>query len=161
VVQPRSKSKGKEEAKEEPAETVEDARKKPYAPPGSKNKKPKVDTGGEDKEAKAKAAEAEEKKASRRRIDEDRLAALAQPKPVKAAAAKKEDSERERGDEKAKAMIDGVTRGKNVDFESYLDRDVPVMSDKVKKKLTGPLPEVGFDASGSQKTGGSRKQSGS
>ena len=38
-------------------------------------------------------------------------------------------------------MLDKVARGKHVDLESYLDRDMPVLSEKLKKKYsTGALP---------------------
>lgn len=79
-----------------------------------------------------------------KKVDEERLLRLSQPKPIKQPPTQKEikeQKEKENGEEKAKQIINGVQRGKAVDFMSYLDRDVPAMSDKVKKKLSGPLPE--------------------
>lgn len=79
-----------------------------------------------------------------KKVDEERLSRLAQPKPVKqptTATSVDEQNDKEKGEEKAMKLISGVQRGKAVDFETYLDREVPAMSDKVKKKLSGPLPE--------------------
>lgn len=93
----------------------------------------------------------------------DRLAELAQPKPVKTATSShkdsEEDKEKERGEEKAKQMIDKVQRGKQVDLMSYLDRDVPAMNDKVKRKLGGPLPEFSKEGEDNMSEGrsGSRR----
>lgn len=41
-------------------------------------------------------------------------------------------------------MIEKVNRGKALNFEDYLDRDVPTMNDKIKAKLTGPLADTSF-----------------
>jgi hypothetical protein len=58
-------------------------------------------------------------------------------------------------------MIEAVQRGKAVDMESYLGRDVPVMNDKIKAKLSGPLPEFKKEgeSSGGEGTHGGSKRS--
>lgn len=75
-------------------------------------------------------------KSSDRKLDEDRLARLSQPKPVKQPPPKV-DSEKEKAEQKVKELLDKVSRGKTVDIQSYLDRDMPAMNEKFKKKISG------------------------
>jgi len=71
----------------------------------------------------------------KRQFDEDRLSKLATPKTSSKPDSKNEARGDKGGDEKVKEIADKVSRGKAMDFMSYLDRDVPAIDNKVKKKL--------------------------
>ena len=74
----------------------------------------------------------------KRQFDEDRLAKLATPKPTSKPGSKDEKRDKSpnsKGDEKVRDITDRVSRGKAMDFMSYLDRDVPAIDNKLKKKL--------------------------
>lgn len=75
-------------------------------------------------------------KSSERKVDEDRLLKLSQPKPVKQPQPKI-DSEKERAEQKVKDLLEKVSKGKTVDIQSYLDRDMPVFNENIKKKISG------------------------
>ncbi len=83
----------------------------------------------------------------KRQFDEDRLAKLATPKvqskPESKADTGRGASGREDGDDKVKEIADKVHRGKPMDFMSYLDKDVPAIDHKIKKKIDKGEVEVG------------------
>jgi hypothetical protein len=72
----------------------------------------------------------------KRQFDEDRLVKLATPKVQSKPGSKEEKRDKSpKGEDKVKEIADKVSRGKPMDFMSYLDRDVPAIDNKVKKKL--------------------------
>lgn len=89
----------------------------------------------------------------KRQFDEDRLAKLATPK-ISSKPESKEDkrdsgkSPKNDGDEKFKDIADKLSRGKAMDFMSYLDRDVPAIDNKVKKKLEKAKSEAKLEVGG-------------
>ncbi len=85
---------------------------------------------------KKKELDQEEGKQMKRQFDEDRLAKLATPKTQSKPESKEEQRDKSpNADEKIKDLADKVKKGKPMDFMSYLDRDVPPIDNKVKKKL--------------------------
>jgi hypothetical protein len=75
----------------------------------------------------------------KRQFDSDRLGQLATPKSAQGSSKRESSKEggknEKNGEEKAKEIADKVSRGKPMDFMSYLDRDVPPIDNKTKKKL--------------------------
>lgn len=52
-------------------------------------------------------------------------------------------------------MVESVNRGKSVDFESYLDIDMPAINSKIKKKISGggSMVEAAIEGEESKKSG--------